>query len=110
MPAAGRTDAVQQLGTVTIAELQGTVSSCSSVPRLFLWLEAASSAVLEQKKQDAFITETDFEAKSGGLAVSVLHTPLLQFLPKTRTGAVSPLSQPHSYPLTCSSSKQTPDS
>lgn len=75
MPAAGRTDAVQQLGTVTIAELQGTVTSCSSVPRLFLWLEAASSAVLEQKKQDAFITETDFEAKSGGLAVSVLHHP-----------------------------------
>lgn len=35
--------------------LQGTVPSCSSMPQPFLWLEVALSAVLEQKKQGAFI-------------------------------------------------------
>jgi len=69
------------------------------------------SALLERKKQDDFTVGTDFDAKRGVLAVSVLHPPAAQqLLPKTRTGAASPLSQPRGYLLTYSGSKQAPDS
>ncbi|XP_051640209.1 platelet-derived growth factor subunit B isoform X1 [Manacus candei] len=59
------------------AELQGTIPSCSSMPWAFLWLKAALSAVLEQKKQGAFLTGTVFDGKRGRLAVSVSLPPLL---------------------------------
>lgn len=72
----GRAGAVQQLGTVTAAVLQGTVPSCSSTPPplLFLRLKAASSA-LEQENQDSFTAGAVFDAKYRGPVVSALHPP-----------------------------------
>lgn len=71
-----RAGAVQQLGTVTAAVLQGTIPSCSSTPPplLFLQLEAASSA-LEQENQDSFTAGAVFDAKYRGPVVSALHPP-----------------------------------